>query len=93
MKAWEYDRVDYGGLPAGLREGMRLWIEQGLLPGHFLQAVLRNDLADAIVRADEENLKRLPEIVRWLHNEAPTRCHGEPMTVTRWWREKRQAIG
>ena len=61
----------YDGLPVGLRDGMRRYIEDGVEPGGFLTAVLANNLRDAVFYADDENLPRLADIVRWCYNEIP----------------------
>ena len=39
---------DYSKLPHGLRDGMQRYIENGAQVGHFLTAVLSNDLAGAV---------------------------------------------
>jgi len=40
-------------------------------PGHFLAAVLKNDLFKAINRADDTNVKALKLYVMFLYNVAP----------------------
>lgn len=52
--------------------------------GHFLTAVLSNDLFDAVTRADEDNLRDLYEIAVFVHNELPAPCHGSPAKVKSW---------
>jgi len=74
----------YDELPEGLRGGMRRWIESGIQPGHFLTAVLSNDLREACARADSENRFRLFDIVAWLYNRAPSACWGSPENVAEW---------
>jgi len=46
----------------------------GEMPGHFLTACLSNNLLEACTRADSENIKYLPEIVRFIYNNLPS-CH------------------
>ena len=79
-----YDDMDYSGLPTGLQDGMKKYIEQKLRAGGFLTACLENDLVGAFTRADATNLKRLQEIVRWLYNEAPAYCWGSKEKVAKW---------
>ena len=74
----------YERLPAGLRGGMERYIEHGVPPGHFLTAVLTNDLRGACERADDVNRHLLWEIVGWLYNEAPAPCWGSPTKVSTW---------
>ncbi len=75
---------DYEKLPKSLQGGMQRYIEDGILPGHFLTAVLENNLFSAVMRADVNNLKELPNIVRWMHWEIPSAAHGSEVTVKAW---------
>jgi hypothetical protein len=76
--------VNFDKLPEELRGGMERYIRHGVIPGHFLTAILENDLFDAVGHADAINGQRLPEIVRWVYNEAPSGCWGSPEKVTAW---------
>lgn len=71
-------------IPDHMVEGLDLWIEQGILPGSFLTAVLCNDLMDACGRADELNILNLPAYCAYLYNEAPSTCFGSPEKVRAW---------
>ena len=85
---YHYDR-----LPEGLRGSMQRYIEDGIQPGHFLTAVLENDLFAAVSRADGTNSKLLPEIVRWIYNEAPMSCWGSEAKVIAWANAVRSNLG
>jgi hypothetical protein len=76
--------IDYELLPQSLRGGMRRYIEDGVIPGSFLVAVLSDSLSDAMGRADEANRKRLYDIVSFVCNEAPGDCWGSRATVKAW---------
>ena len=76
--------LDYSPLPERLREGVRRWVEDHVVPGGFLCAVICNNLRDAIFLAADENLPRLVEIVRWFYHEAPGLCWGSKATFDRW---------
>lgn len=71
-------------IPDRMMVGLRAWIEEGRPTGSFLKAVLRNDLREACALADDENLANLPAYVGYLHNEAPSLCHGSPERVKEW---------
>lgn len=75
---------------------LRLYIDAGVPTGGFLRAVLANDLNEAVGRADSENIHRLPAIVAWIYNEAPSPCHGSYAAVDSWldrdWTEARSAL-
>ena len=76
--------MEYVQLPNGLQDGMQRYIEYGILPGHFLTAVLENNLSNAVMRADVNNLKELPNIVKWMHWEIPSDAHGSEIAVKAW---------
>ena len=71
-------------IPARMAGGIDRWIEAGIPPGHFLAAVICNDLRDAIARADAENLANLPAYIGYFHNEAPSACWGSPKKFAEW---------
>jgi len=52
--------------------------------GSFLTAVLSNNLTQACGRADDSNLRALPDIVRYCYNELPSDCWGSPEKVEAW---------
>jgi len=60
------------------------WIERGTSPGGFLTAVLCNDLAKAVSKADDRNVELIPNYVRLLYNHAPMDCWGDDETVDNW---------
>jgi len=66
--------INYEMLPERLRGGMRRWIEHGIVPGYFLEAVLSNDLVRAITAADATNLAAMREIAVFMYQEAPAGC-------------------
>lgn len=52
--------------------------------GHFVTAVLENDLNAAVCRADDENLAALLPIVKYVYNELPSSCWGSRAKVEAW---------
>jgi hypothetical protein len=76
--------LPYEILPETLRDGVQRYIESRIVPGGFLFAALKNDLRDAVVRADPENLIRLPFVVLWLVAHAPEECWGSLEAVAAW---------
>ena len=73
----------YSGLPEIYREGMRRYIEEGILPGSFLMAILSNDLYSSVAQCSGP-IEYLEIVVKWLYNEAPSRCWGSPKQVRDW---------
>ena len=63
------------------------WVTHGVPGGHFLTAVLTNDLKEAVGRADLDNRRALCDIVTYLYNYVPVGCWGSPQK-TKEWKEK-----
>jgi hypothetical protein len=60
------------GVPAHLHEGLALYAFERILPGSFLQAVLCNDLRQAVRRADPDSAAGLFRLVRFLDTVLPS---------------------
>jgi hypothetical protein len=71
-------------IPPHMLSSLNAYIEFGQHVGHFLTAVLENNLSEAVGRADDENVKLLPAYVRYLYNEAPQGCWGSKAKVVAW---------
>ena len=53
---------------------LEAYIKSGREPGGFLQSVLKNDLFEAIARADSLSLHVIDAILCWLSAHAPAPC-------------------
>jgi len=71
-------------IPERMMGGLTRYVQDRILPGDFLAAVISNDLARAVGCADEENLKNLPAYVAWLYNKAPMNCWGSREAMGAW---------
>ena len=71
-------------IPERMMGGLTRYVESGIPPASFLSAVIRNDLADAVGYADDENMANLPAYVGWLTNEAPANCWGSEELMEAW---------
>lgn len=71
-------------IPAHCRESLEMYILYGVPVGHFLAAVLSNDLRRACERADDTNIKALPQYMRFLYSYAPVACWGSPAKYRAW---------
>lgn len=78
-------------LPESLQNGLRLYVEQGLVPGGFLVACIENNLLNAACRGDAGNIVALPDIMRWLYNCTPSKCWGSREKLEAW--AKRGGMG
>ena len=72
------------GVPGHIVEGLARYVVEGKPTGSFLRAVLTNDLRGAFQRADDVNLKAIPEIVGAIYWETPIGCNGSPEKVDAW---------
>ena len=75
-------------IPAHTKAALDRYVNDRLLPGGFLTAVLSNDLFGAVGSADSENLAALPEIVRYVYNELPANSWGSKDKIWRWVEDK-----
>ncbi len=71
-------------IPSHCRNGMRLYIEQGIPPGRFMRHVLENNLMESVGQADGININCLFDYCDFLYNYAPIDCHGSPKKVAAW---------
>ena len=74
----DYDMTDQ------CRDGLDLYMSHGIPPGHFLTAVICNDLMSAVSHADYWNKTRIHVYVKYLYNEAPGNCWGSPEAMQTW---------
>ena len=77
--------MNYDKCPSAyMKEGLQLYIEHGILPGSFLQAILANDFAKAATRADSPNRELLYQWAIFMLNEVPEQCWGSWEVVNNW---------
>ena len=76
--------INYDILPQHMRASARSYLEDGIKPGSFLCAVIRNDLAEAFGCADDINRERLHDVVRFFYCEAPSTSWGSGEIMVKW---------
>jgi len=76
--------ISYEKLPEHIRGGMKRYIEEGLIPGDFLQAVICNNLKLSVQRADDVNIKRMLDIVSFMYWEVPMSAWGSYEKMIEW---------
>ncbi len=81
-----FDRPTCRGrsVPKHIRHGIVRYILDGASIGGFLQAVIANNLYEAVARADDLNIEALPEIVGYFYDWAPMACWGSPKALKEW---------
>jgi hypothetical protein len=69
-----------------LLAGLGRFFNQGIATGHFLDAVLSNDLVETIGRGDPPFIASacLPRLVQLIYNHAPADAWGSPERVETW---------
>ncbi len=70
--------------PGRMRGPIVRYLVAGRRPGDFLQAVIRNDLREAVCRADDENQTLLLAWVHLLYMHAPPSSWGSPAALEEW---------
>ena len=60
------------------------YVSDRIPTGSFVEAVLCNNLKEAVGRADRENLRDIKEIVQYCYWEIPGICWGSPEAVKNW---------
>jgi hypothetical protein len=84
----KHDNLEQGfdscDVPDYLREGLALYLREHIPTGHFLLAVLSNNLMEACDRADLDARTHLWNIVCFLQNYAPIGSWGTRENVRAW---------
>lgn len=79
-----YGPTDYSLIPLHMVDALRRYVFERRQPGHFLTAILENDLMEAVGRADKHNIVAIPAWCALLYNDTPAPCHGSPEKVRAW---------
>lgn len=74
------------------RESIDAYVSTGRPTGGFLEAVLSNDLMEALGRADSGAIDNLPHIVAYVYNEAPSGCWGSRERVREWIKARAKGV-
>jgi len=78
------ERCEYYNLPNHMHGAIVRYIMDGIPPGHFLTAVIDNDLREAFSRADDKNKPMIEAFLQYFYMEAPAQCHGSERDMERW---------
>lgn len=77
-KMYEY------GIPEYMHGGIVCFYENGLPPGHFLSAIIDNDLKEVFNTADDTNAACVKAYVMWFYNCAPSGTWGHAGATEEW---------
>lgn len=70
-------------IPRRFKADLLAYVEHYRPPGHFLMAVLSNDLVRASA-GEPDAIANLPAFIDWLHKHAPAASWGTADRVRRW---------
>lgn len=76
--------IDYSSAPNDYGGAWRRYVENGIEPGSFGLALLRDDWEDARDRADHINAHLIELHAAWINANLPRESHGDAETVRRW---------
>lgn len=71
-------------IPERMMGGIERYVEHGIIPGEFLQAIICNDLQEAFRRADDENFENIAAFVGYFYNKVPASAWGSYEEMTQW---------
>ncbi|MCK4547671.1 MAG: hypothetical protein KAW17_09555 [Candidatus Eisenbacteria sp.] len=72
----------------GMMDAIRRYVEHGIPPGDFLEAVFANNLTEAIGRADGENQQNIVAYAQYMYAHVPMEIRGSREKVDGWIRQK-----
>ncbi len=81
---WPPSEKDWRSIPEHICGGIRHYVEHGVKPGDFLEAVICNKLQEAFERADEVNIHNMFYIVKFFYNCVPRMARGSAGLMKEW---------
>ena len=75
----------YETIPDLIQESLWNYLAYGLLPGSFMEAVLKNDFTSAMARADHTwNGRSFKDLARWVEKYVPYYARGNDDDIRDW---------
>ena len=71
-------------LPAGMADGLAMYLTEGIVPGDFLRNILCHDIYTAAMYADHLNMPRLHIWISYIYNHIPLNTHGSKEIYENW---------
>lgn len=86
MTTYAYNQIEinWDECPTWIRGSLIRYYDDHISVGHFLTAVLSNDLFGAMARADQRNRANLHNICQFIYNNFPVGTYGTPEKVKAW---------
>jgi len=75
----------YDAIPHTIQDSLWNYMAYGIMPGGFMEAVLKNDFYSAMVRADHTwDGQRLKDLARWIDRNIPWYIRGTDENMKKW---------
>jgi len=71
-------------IPKRMMPEIKMYVEEGIIPGDFLQSVISNDLFGVLGKSDNENMCNLLAYVVYFFSETPSQCWGSREKMKEW---------
>ena len=78
------EKSPYDLIPSHMMTSLRLYVDEGQRVGGFLMALLSNDLAKTMYRADDVNIDLIFLYIQYLTWKCPYASYGSPQKVEDW---------
>jgi len=86
-KKWrDGERYRHGDfyIPRYMMPAIKAYIDDGTIPGDFLQAIICNKFSEVCALADDENLRNLAAYAVFFYNEVPAMACGSKENMIAW---------
>lgn len=81
---FSFDGDEYAAIPEHTRNALLRYARNHIKAGGFIEALVSNDLMNAVGRADSVHKPIIGECVLWLMNQAPSGCFGSAAKYDEW---------
>lgn len=71
-------------VPEHLIDGLTSYVAEGRRTGSYLESVLSDDYPEVLMRGDDASLVGLTSTEEFIHQFAPSECHGSRERVEAW---------
>ena len=83
-----YEIMITKGVAPATTHALKMYVEEGVPTGSFLEALLSNQLMQTFSRADMWNSILIKDIVNVVYNYVPEDAHGSPENYRQWVKQK-----
>ena len=80
--------MNLSNIPEHMHQGIIDYIEHGVPPGSFFNAVLENNLVEAAAHADDVNKCHLFDYAVLMYNEFPSASWGSTRRIEEWIKQR-----